>query len=140
MGYGEAGRPCGVGEVWGDFGEGDEDELAVQQAGVGDLQVGGGDGLVAIYKDIDVEEAGALGEGFRAAELVFDGAESMEERERREVGFGLKGAVEEPGLVEVVDRGGFVEGREFLGVDAGGGQGGDGGLEIAGAIAEVGAE
>src|SRR5579859_8106696 len=105
---------------------------------MGDLQFGGGDGLVAIYKDIDVEEAGAFGEGFFTAEAVFNGADGVEEGEGCEVCFGLQGAIEEPGLVEVVDRGGFIEGGEFLRVDASGGQGGDGGLQVGGAVAEVG--
>ena len=36
--------------------------VALEHARVGYLQFGRGDGLVAIYKDIDVEEAGAFGE------------------------------------------------------------------------------
>lgn len=127
-------------QVRGDFGEGNQHELALEHARVGDLQFGRGDGLIAIYKDIDVEEAGAFGESFFAAEVVFDGAEGMEEREWREVCFGLNGAIEEPRLVEVVHGGGFVERGEFLRLNASGGQGGDGGLQVGGAVAEVGAE
>lgn len=124
----------------GDFGEGNQHEFTFQHARVGDLQLGCGHGLIAIYKDIDVEEAGAFGESFFAAEVVFDGAESVEEREWREVCFGLNGAIEEPRLVEVVHGGGFVEGGEFLQLNASGAQGGDGGLQVGDAVAEVGAE
>ena len=124
----------------GDFGEGNQHELALEHAWVGNLQFRRGDRLIAIYKDIDVEEAGAFGESFFAAEVVFDGAEGVEEREWREVCFGLNRAIEEPRLVEVVHGGGFVEGGEFLRLNASDGQGGDGGLQVGGAVAEVGAE
>ncbi len=67
--------------------------------------------MIAEEKDVDVEEARAFGESFSAAKLGLDGAEGMQELDGLRIGFTFDDAIEEPGLVEVIDRLGFVEGR-----------------------------
>ena len=77
-----------------------------------DLEIGTGDRFVAVKQDIQIDEAGALGEGLLAAQGRFDFSHPAQEFLRRQIGFGFEDGIQEPGLFEVID------GRRF--VDAGG--------------------
>jgi hypothetical protein len=127
-------------EVRSQFGEGDEDEAALEHAGVGDLQVRLGDGFQAVEEDVQVEESRTFGDKFVAAEGSFDATEGAEESSSGESGFGVEDAIEEPGLVEEVHGLGFVESGDAEDADARLFEGGEGGAEIGGAVAQVGAE
>ena len=100
----------------GDFGEGSEHEIALQHTGVRNLQVGSLDGLVGVEQDVQVDEARTLGKGFLAAHGRFDAPKRGEKFGGRKMGLGEKDGVEEPGLVEIIDRFGFVDAgnREHL--------------------------
>jgi hypothetical protein len=122
-------------ELRRDFGERRENELALEHAGMGDLQFGSVERQVAQKKDVYIEEARSFGESFFAAELRFDGSEGMEKFDGLGIGFAFDDAIEEPGLVEVIDRLGFVEGRNFLYPKICGRQRGDRGSQVRSAIA-----
>ena len=122
-------------ELRRDFGERRQNEFAFEHSRMRDLQFGSNDRLIVEEKDIDVEEARSFGEGFLAAELGFDGAEGMQELDGLRIGFTFDDAIEEPGLVEVIDRLGFVEGRNFMHMKICRGQRGDGGAQVRGTIA-----
>ena len=100
-----------------------------------DLQFGSNDRLIAEEKDIDVEEARSFGEGFLAAELRFDGAKGAQEIDGLRIRCAFDDAIEEPGLVEVIDRLSFVEGRNFTHMKICRRQRGDGGAQVRGTIA-----
>jgi hypothetical protein len=121
-------------ELGGDFDEGGQDEFALQHAWMGDLQLWHLQRLIAEEKDVDVEQAGAFGEGLLAAELRFDGSERSEQIERVLVGFASDDTVEEPGLIEIVDGFGFVKGRNLAGVKSHGREPGNGCKQIGDAI------
>ena len=91
--------------------------------------------MVAEEKDVDIEEARSFGERFFASELRFDGAEGVQEIDGLGIGFAFDDAIEEPGLIEVIDRLGFVEGRNFLYPKICGRQRGDGRSQVRSAIA-----
>ena len=100
-----------------------------------DLQFGSNDRLIAEEKHVDVKEARAFGESFSAAKLGLHGAEGMQELDGLRIGFTFDDAIEEPGLVEVIDRLGFVEGRNFMHMKICRGQRSDGGAQVRGTIA-----
>jgi len=54
--------------------------------------------------------------------------------------FSFDDAIEEPGLVEVIDRLGFIEGRNFIHMKICRGQRGNGGAQVRGTIAYIRAE
>ena len=120
-----------------DFGQRRENELALEHAGMRDLQFGSVERQIAEEKDVYIEQPRTFGEGFLAAESRFDGAKSAEEIDGLGVGFACDDAIEEPWLVEIIDRFGFVEGRDSSYRKICGGQCGDGDFEVRGAIAEV---
>jgi len=64
-----------------------------------------------------------------------DGAEGLQELDGPRIGFTFDNAIEEPGLVEVIDRLGFVEGRNSTHMKACRGQRGDSRFEVRGTIA-----
>jgi len=107
------GRPGGMAESGSDFGQGCEDEIAQEHARMGNLEVGRIDDVVAVEKDVEIDEARAFGEGFFAAHLRFDVAEGSEELRSREVSLRFEDGVKEPGLVKVIDGFGFVDAGEF---------------------------
>jgi len=92
-----------------DFGERSEDEVALEHTWMRHLEVRLGDDSFVVEEDVQVDEARALGEGLAASHVRFDAAESSKKFAGREASFGAEGGVEEPGLVEVVDRFCFVE-------------------------------
>lgn len=57
-----------------DFGEGGEDEIAQEHARVRNLKSGRVDGFVGVEKNVEIDEAGPLGEGFFATHFGFDAA------------------------------------------------------------------
>ena len=122
-------------ELRRDFGERRQNEFAFEYSRMRDLQFGSNDRLIAEEKDVDVEEARAFGESFSAAKLGLDGAEGMQEIDGLRIRCAFDDAIEEPGLVEVIDRLGFVEGRNFLYPKICGKQRGDGGAQVRGTIA-----
>ena len=118
-----------------------EDEGALVQAGMGQDEFWRGEHDVAVEEDVEVDDAGAVGDGGGAvaAHLLLDGEKCSEELLRRERGAQQSGGIEEVRLVEVADGGGVVEGGDFF-YFAEGAQMFDGGAEIGFAVAEVGAE
>jgi hypothetical protein len=128
-------RPGWMLELRRDFGERRQNEFAFEYSRMRDLQFGSNDRLIAEEKDVDVEDARAFGESFSAAKLGLDGAEGMQELDGLRIGFTFDDAIEEPGLVEVIDRLGFVEGRNFMHMKICRGQHGDGGAQVRGTIA-----
>ena len=92
-----------------------------------DLQFGSVERQIAEEKDVYIEEARTFGEVFFAAELRFDGAKGAEKFDGLRVGGAFDDAIEEPRLVEIIDRLGFVQGRNFLYSKICGGERGDGG-------------
>ena len=84
-----------------DFGEGDEDEGALGEAGVRDFEAGLREDEIAVEKDVKVEGAGTVGEGGGAvaAEEALDGKERFEEDARGERGVECNDGVEEAGLI-----------------------------------------
>src|SRR5262245_51624635 len=104
---------------------------------MGDLEFGRGDGFVAVKENVYVEEARAFGEFFFATELQFDFAKGAQQIEWGQRCFSFGDAVEEPGLVEIIDRFGLVEGRDSCDSD-GWGKRADGAAQIPGAVAKIG--
>jgi len=87
----------------------DKDEIALQHAWVRNLQIGSGDGFVAVEKNIEIDEARTFGEELFAAHSGFDAAHGGKQIVGGEIGLDLEDSVKEPGLVEIIDRLGFVE-------------------------------
>ena len=75
--------PIRVAKIGGDFGQGSQDKTALQHAGMRDLQFGSGDGVVVVEENVEIDEAGAFGEGFLAAHGGFDGVKRAQEIEGR---------------------------------------------------------
>ena len=94
-----------------DFGEGDEDEGALGEAGMRDFEIELRKDEVVVEEEIKVEGAGAVGEGGGAvtAEAALDGEKSVKERARCEIGFKGNDGVEEAGLIGKADGRGGVE-------------------------------
>lgn len=76
-------------QVWGDFGEGSEDEAALMHGGVGQGEVGVGEDLAAptfsdVEEKIEVDAAWAFGwsGGAVATHGVLDGEKAAEDVER----------------------------------------------------------
>ncbi len=122
-------------ELRGDFGQRRENELALEHARMRDLQFGSVERQIAEEKNVYIKEPWTFGEGFLAAELRFDGAKSTEDIDRLGIGFAFDDAIQEPGLVKIIDRFSFVEGGNFLCVKVCGGECGDGGFKVRCAIA-----
>ena len=139
------GRAGEGGEVRGYLGEGDEDELALGEAGVREEEAGFVDLMGAVKEEVEVEGAGSVGEGVGAvaAKFELDDKEGLEEGEGGEGGLKLEDGVDEVGLVGKADGGGAVKGgaagdaAELAEAEGGGGEGGLRGADGAG---EVGAE
>jgi hypothetical protein len=137
---------CGVEQVWGDFGEGGEDEAALVHGGVGQGEVGVGEDLgVSSFSDveeeIEVDDAGALrwDGGAVATHGVLDGEKATEDVERASIGFEERGGVEEARLVEIADGVGCVkagDGGDLAEI----GEAVEGFAEVVGGRAEAGRE
>src|ERR1700751_2106012 len=95
--------------MWGELGKRRQDELALEHSGMRDLQFGSIERQIAEKQDVDIEEARSFGESFLAAELRFDGAKGAEEIDGLQIGCAFDDAIEEPRLIEIVDRLGFIE-------------------------------
>ena len=80
---------------------------------MGNLEVRGVDGVVAVEEDVEVDEARALGECLFAAHLRLDLAEDGQELRGGEIGLRLEHCVQEPGLLEVVDGLCLVDARKL---------------------------
>ena len=65
-------------EIRGDFHERSEDEAALQHAGMRHLKFGSGDGVMAVEKDVQIDQARTFGERLFAAHGRFDGAELVQ--------------------------------------------------------------
>ena len=128
-----------------DFVERNEDEGALGEARVGDLETGLGDDEIAVEKDVEVEGARAIGNGGGAiaAEFALDGEEGGEEIAGSKRGFEGEGGVEEERLIGEADGGGGVE-RRLRGdaADCGEARGsrGERGFRGAGGAGEIGSE
>src|SRR5271157_4516629 len=127
-------------EIGSDFSQGSKDEAAIQHAGMGDLQLGSGDGFVVVEEDVEINEARAFGEGFLAAHGGFDGVELLQEIERGQNSLRFEGGVEEPGLFEIINGLGFVDAGNFQDADAGIFEKTNGFAKVVIAIADVGSQ
>ena len=123
-----------------DFGKWNQDEVALKHAGMRNLEISGGNSVVAIEKDVEIDEARPLGEGFSAAHLRFDVAECAEKLKGGENRLRFEDGVEEPGLVEEVDGLGFVNAGYLYDGDTGFGEETDGLAQVFLAVTNVGAE
>ena len=124
----------------GNLGERREDEVSLEHARMGDLEIGCGDDFVSVKEDVEVDQARAFGERFLAAHLRFDFAERSEKLNSRKIGLRLEDGVEEPRLVEIIDRLGFVDAGKFCDVDTGFSEETNGFAQVFLAVANVGAE
>ncbi len=131
----------GVHHAWCNLRQRREDEGALVQAGVGQDKLGRVEDGIAVEQDVEVDDAGTVGDGGGAvaAHLLLDGEEGGEELGGWEWSAQQGGGVEEMRLIEVADRGGVLEGRDLLHF-AEGAHVFDGGAEIGFAVSEVGAE
>src|SRR5579883_2979954 len=115
-------------------------EAALGHARVRDLKLGCRDGGAAVEQDIDIDRARALRNTAHAAELALDAARGAEELPREELRFGLRDEVQEPALLRVIHRLGFVNGRDAQHADARGGQPVQSRAEVCLAVADIRAE
>lgn len=122
-------------ELRRNFGEWREDKFSLEHAGMRDLQFGNVERPIAEEKDVNIEKARALSESFFATQLRFDGAEGAQEIDGLRIRFAFDDTIEEPGLVEVIDGLGFVEGRNFAHMKICRGQRGNSRCEVRGTIA-----
>jgi hypothetical protein len=76
---------------------------------VRNLKISGVDDGVAVEDDIDIDGAGAVGDGAAAFELAFDAVDRVKELLGEERGFDFGYEVEEPGLGAVAVGFGFVD-------------------------------
>src|SRR5271166_1924594 len=105
-----------------------------------DLQIGSGDGVVAVEEDVEVDEARAFGEGFFAAHLRFNVAQSGEELKGGKIGLRCQDGIQKPRLVEKVDGLGFIDSGDFFDVDIGFGEKANGLAQVFFAVANVGTQ
>lgn len=105
-----------------------------------DLQLRCVDGRVVVEKNIEVDQAWALGEGFLAAHLGFYFPQGAEQCRGRKTGLCFEDGVEEPGLVEIVDGLRFVDAGSLEHLDRGMVQAPEGFAEIFLAFPDVGPE
>jgi hypothetical protein len=129
-----------VSELGGDFGEGDQDEVALEHPGMGNLESGLVDDEIVVQKDVEINEARAFGDRFVVAHVRFNAAKGGEQLGRREIGLRFERGVKEPRLVEVIDGFSFVEGRKFDDCDGGVFKELQSAAKIGFAVAEIGAE
>lgn len=134
---GNVGWPGRMAKVRRDLGERSEDEIALEHAGMGDLQVRRVDGFVGVEEDVQIDQPRTFGKGLLAAHFGLDAAKSGEKLRGGKIGLRFEDGVEEPSLVEVVDGLGFVDTRELGDVNRGLCETADGFTEIALAIADV---
>jgi len=115
---------------WGNFGQGYEDEIALQHARMRDLQFGRVDGRLVVKKNVEVDQARAFREGFLATHTGFDLTQCPQERRGCQVGLRRQHRIEEPGLVEIIDGLRFVQAGSLKHPDRGTVQAADGFAEI----------
>jgi hypothetical protein len=104
-------------EIGSDFGEREEDEGALSQAGMRDFEGRFRRDEIAVEKNVEVQGAGAVGDGARAIapEEALDGEKIGKERARGEIGFKGDDGVEKTGLID--DHAG--EANRFGGIERG---------------------
>src|SRR5271166_3684616 len=107
-----ADAPAADREVRRDFGERGENEGAVQDFRVGQLEPRRVAREVAISDDVDIDDARAPSLPGRAAELDLERLDPIEQRLRREAGPGQRAGVDEPVLVGLAPGRGAVEARD----------------------------
>jgi hypothetical protein len=134
-----------VAEIWSDFGEGYEDEGALREAGMRNFKAGLRKDEIAVEENVEVEGAGAVGDGCVAitAEEALDEKEGGEEGSRSQRGIKDDDGIQEAGLMGKADRGSGIE-RRTRGDTSDGGElreGGDErGIGMACEAGKVGAE
>lgn len=136
---------AGIDEGGRDFRQGHEDEGALGEAGMGQLQAGLAEAEVAEEKQIEIEGAGAVGQAARAVAAVpgLDGEQAHEQSARGKAGLQGDDGVDEAGLVRDADRRGGVKRRPGADLPERGERverGGEGGLRSAAGAGKVGAE
>jgi len=104
-------RPAraGVAQFWGEFAQGGQHKAALEHAGMGQLQLGGAQDAAAVEQQVQVQGARSPVDQALAAVGVFDAPQGLQEFLRGEGGPEGSDRIEEKGLVEVPDRGGFVD-------------------------------
>ena len=126
----------GVLQVGRELAQGHEHEATLMQAGVWEMEAGFGEDEGAVEEQIEIEGAWAVGLIADAAAGGFDAQEFVQEIARGEGGFERGGGVEEGSLIGEADGFGFIE-RGDAAELAEALQAGEGGLEMAAAVAEV---
>ena len=127
-------------EIGGDFGEWSKDKIALQHAGVRDLECRSIDDIVAVEEDVEVDQARTVGERLAAAHVGFDTAKGGEELIRSKVGGGFERSVEEPRLVEITNGFRLVKTGKLRDDNTDVFEQLNGSAEVGFAIADVGAE
>ena len=127
-------------EAWGEFGKGFEDETALRHARVRDGEFGRVHDDFAVEEDVDVDDAGSVGDGAFAAELVFDILGGVQELAGEQAGFDFEDLIEEPGLVFEEHGGGFEDGGGAYEFEGRPSEGFDCLLQVVFAVTKVGAE
>ena len=93
-----------------DFGQRDEDELAVLNERVGDLEFPGMDLNIIEEEDIEINCSGSPSNGFCPAQLGFDGPQRSEEFVSLQIGLDFYYPVDKPVLGGVANGSRFIEG------------------------------
>ncbi len=108
---GEAG--AGFAKLRSDFVKRNEDEGTLGEARMGNFEIELPEDEIAVEKNVEIERAGAVGNGSRAvaAEFTLDCEQGVEKLTRGEVGFKRDNGVEEAGLIGKADGSGGVERR-----------------------------
>ncbi len=102
-----------IAESGGDFGERHEDEGALREAGMRNFKVGFRKDEIAVKENVEIEGAGAVGDGGGAiaTEGTFNKKEGGEEDARSERGINRDDGIEEAGLIGEADGSGGIEPR-----------------------------
>jgi hypothetical protein len=94
------------------FGEGRENEAALMHGGMGNLEAGFIDRMIAKEHDIDIDFARTFLRHAKTTHFRFELQGELEQVARRFVSFDGGDAVEEPGLIGNVDRLGLIKRRD----------------------------
>ncbi len=99
-------------QVWSDLDERYENKFTQKHTGMGNLQFRSVDGLVAVEKNVQIDQPRAFGQEFLAAHAGLDSAQSAQQIQWRNVSFGLYNAIQEPGLLAQIHGLSLIERRD----------------------------
>src|SRR2546421_78091 len=86
----------------GGGGEGGEDEAALGDTGVRDLECGGPHDRVTVEEDVDVDGARAFGNSPDAAQGALDFLDTRQQLQGKERRLGLQHQIQEPALIGII--------------------------------------